>query len=161
MSHQIVAFMTREFTHSTKQPTRSQEFRSTELMFVLLICHGRQTSERMHPKRVVTVKRVSSVGGVMRYRRGRETVVPTNGCDILFIPSTSAHCAFRRHIRRTIGGNDSCLVVFVGKMHRRASSSYPLPNLYNGRRANLEINEKSNYSGNSKCKLQDKCVDVC
>jgi len=66
MSHQIVAFVTREFVDSVKQPTRSQELRRTEPVFMLLICHGMQTSERMHPKKVVVVKRVSSAGGVMR-----------------------------------------------------------------------------------------------
>ena len=70
MSHQIAVFMTREFTNNTKQPTRSQELRSTELMFMLSTCHDMQTSERMDPKRVVAVKRASSVGGVMRGTRG-------------------------------------------------------------------------------------------
>jgi len=70
MSHQIVALVTREFADSVMQPTRSQALRRAEPMFTLSICHGMQTSERMHPKRVVVVKRESSVEGVMRSTRG-------------------------------------------------------------------------------------------
>lgn len=71
MSHQISVFIAREFTRKTRKPTRSQELRSKELMFALSICHGRQQSERMHPRRVIIVKRVSSV--VMKDVRERDS----------------------------------------------------------------------------------------
>jgi hypothetical protein len=77
MSHQILAFIAREFTKSTKQPTRSQELRSAELMFMLLVRHGRQKSERMNPKRDMMIKRVSSVDGVMGIR-GEENTPENN-----------------------------------------------------------------------------------
>lgn len=37
-------------------------------MFMLLVRHGRQQSEKMHPKRAVMIKIVSSVDGVMGIR---------------------------------------------------------------------------------------------
>lgn len=64
ISHHIPASIAREFTNNIKQPTRSQEYRSTDPVLMPLIRHGRQTSERMHPKRVVIVKSVSSVGAI-------------------------------------------------------------------------------------------------
>lgn len=67
-----MAFIAREFTKKTRHPTRSQEMRRTELMFILFVCHDRQQSERRHPKRAATIKRVSSVDSVMRYTSGRE-----------------------------------------------------------------------------------------
>ena len=110
MSHQIVAFITREFTNNIKQPTRSQELKSTDPMFMLSIFHGMQTSERMHPKRVVMVKRVSSVGGVMKGTRGGNS----NKCPRhIFYTNVSTARAFRRRIRRTIGRVNNYLVMFV------------------------------------------------
>ena len=64
ISHQILAFIASEFKKKTEQPTKSQELRTTEQMF-MFFRHGKQDSARMHPKRVITVKRVSSVDGVM------------------------------------------------------------------------------------------------
>jgi hypothetical protein len=72
MSHQILAFIAREFTKKTKQPMRSQELRRTELIFMLFVCHDRQQSERMHPIKAATIKRASSVDSVMRCTSGGE-----------------------------------------------------------------------------------------
>lgn len=71
ISHQTAAFMARKFTSNVKQPTRSHELKSTDPMFMLLVRHGRQASERMHPKRVAMAKRASSIEGVMGYTGGR------------------------------------------------------------------------------------------
>lgn len=87
ISHQILVFITREFTKSTKQPTRSQELRSTELMFVLLVRHGRQRSEKMHPKKVVMIKRVSSVDGIMGIRE-EESTFKKNPREIIYSQPT-------------------------------------------------------------------------
>lgn len=56
-------------------------------MFMPFIFHGRQTSEWIHPKRALVIKRMSSVWGVMGYTRGGERFIPRNALDILFIPT--------------------------------------------------------------------------
>jgi hypothetical protein len=120
--------MAREFTNNMKQPTRSQEHRSTDPMFILLFFHGRQTSEWMHPKKAVAVKRASSVEGVMGYTRGRGRALFQRMSLTYYLYQISPH-PFRRRIWRTMiggggGGQKGCLVMFVSKMHRRAPGLY-------------------------------------
>jgi len=91
MSHHIAAFIAREFTNKMKQPTKRQEVRRAETVFVLLACHGRQTSERMHLKRVVMVKSEFSRMYHEVCKRKRERMVPTNVLVILFISSVPVH----------------------------------------------------------------------
>ena len=127
MSHQILAFIAREFTNNTKQPTRSQELRSTEPIFMLLTCHGIQSNEKMHPKRVLRVKRVSSVWGVMRCTRGRERELFWQMSSTYYLYRTSRPTLFDDASGGQSAGQKDCLVMFVGKTHRRALSHCPLP----------------------------------
>jgi hypothetical protein len=60
------------------------------------------------------------------YKRKRESFIPTNVLDILFIPNIPAPFS-TTHLADNDwrgGGQKGCLVMFVSKMHRRAPGLY-------------------------------------
>lgn len=66
-------------------------------MFIMLVRHGRQKSKKMHPARVMMIKRVSSVDGVMGIQE-EENVCKDAARRVI----CTTH-PFRQHIWRTIG----------------------------------------------------------
>ena len=130
MSHQIKAFMAMEFTNNIKQPTRSQELRRTKSMSMLLICHGRQANERMHPERVVVVKRASSVEGVMKGTRGRGRERFRKSHRHIIYTGRLRPRLLTTHPADNQRRTNDCLVLFVRKMNRPAPNHRPLPNVW-------------------------------
>lgn len=71
-------------------------------MFMLLVRHGRQKSARREPERVMRIKRMSSVDGVMGIRDEENSLEKKPGHVIYPMRP------FRKHIRRTIGERVVC-----------------------------------------------------